>query len=98
SEDLDSLLEDDKFIEEMESLEEAVDKSRNIEYLIQLQSDDETLNKKALYNLVEANSNLVWKIVNHYAWISSVGLDAQAMYLDGMKRLLNAAATTPHLY
>src|SRR5699024_656432 len=91
SEDLDSLIEDDKFIEEVESLEEAVDKSRNIEYLIQLKSDDETLNKKALYNLVEANSNLVWKVVKHYAGLSSVGLDVEDMYQVGMEGLMKAA-------
>src|SRR5699024_2977533 len=89
--DLDSLLDDDGFIDEVDSLEDAVDKSRNIEYLIQLKNDDETKSNKALENLIEANSRLVWKTVSYYSGLSTIGFDAEDMHQIGMEGLMKAA-------
>lgn len=88
---LDSLLEDDVFIKEVASYKGPVDKSRNIEYIIELNSDEESLKKEALSNIVEANKNLVWKIVSRYSGLKSVGLDEDDMYQVGMEGLMKAA-------
>src|SRR5699024_12832468 len=72
---IDSLLEDDVFIKEVASYKGPVDKSRNIEYIIELNSDKKSLKKEALSNIVEANKNLVWKTVSRYSGLKSVGLD-----------------------
>src|SRR5699024_8903774 len=89
--DLDSLLDDDGFIDEVDSVEDAVDKYRNIEYIIQLEKDDETKSNKALENLIEANSRLVWKTVSYYSGLSTIGFDAEDMYQIGMEGLMKAA-------
>src|SRR5699024_3743851 len=55
--DLDTLLDDEDFFEEVDSLKDVVDKSRNIEYLTQIKSSNTEENKRALDNLAEANIN-----------------------------------------
>lgn len=89
--DLDSLLEDDTFLEHVASLEDVIDKSLNIEYLIQIHSGDELNRNRSLSNLVEANRKLVWKIVMHYSGLSTVGFDKNDMYQVGVIGLLKAA-------
>lgn len=89
--DLDSLLDDDNFIEHVDSLEDVIDKSRNIEYLTQLHSDDELIRNKSLSNLVEANKKLVWKVVKRYSSFATVGFDENDMYQVGVIGLLKAA-------
>ncbi|MEK5442552.1 sigma-70 family RNA polymerase sigma factor [Fredinandcohnia sp. FSL W7-1320] len=89
--DLESLLDDKRFIEHVESLEDVIDKSWNIEYLNQIHSGDESKRNKSLSNLVEANSKLVWKIVKRYSGLSTVGLDLYDMYQVGVIGLLKAA-------
>src|SRR5699024_12595911 len=64
--DLDTLLDDEDFFEEVDSLKDVVDKSRNIEYLTQIKSSNTEENKRALDNLAEANIKFEWKITNHY--------------------------------
>lgn len=89
--DLDTLLSDEKFIEHVNSLEDVIDKSWNNEYLSQVHSEDELKRNKSLSNLVEANRNLVWKIVNHYSGLSTVGFDRNDMYQVGLMGLIRAA-------
>ncbi|CEG27132.1 sigma-70 family RNA polymerase sigma factor [Bacillus sp. B-jedd] len=89
--DLDSLLDDDSFIEHIDSLEDVIDKSWNIEYLNQIHSGDESKRNKSLSNLVEANTKLVWKIVKQYSGIATVGFDVSDMYQVGVIGLLKAA-------
>lgn len=89
--DLDSLLDDDSFIDHVDSLEDVIDKSWNIEYLSQIHSGDELKRNKSLSNLVEANRKLVWKIVKHYSGLATVGFDENDMYQVGVIGLLKAA-------
>lgn len=89
--DLDSLLDDDSFIEHVDLLEDVIDKSWNIEYLKQIHSEDEFKRNKSLSNLVEANRKLVWKIVKHYSNLATVGFDENDMCQVGFIGLLKAA-------
>lgn len=89
--DLDLLLDDDIFIGHVDSLNDVIDKSWNIEYLIQIHSGDELKRNRSLSNLVEANINLVWKIVKHYSGLATVGFDESDMYQVGQIGLLKAA-------
>lgn len=89
--DLDSLLDDDSFIDHVDSLEDVIDKSWNIEYLSQIHSGDELKRNKSLSNLVEANRKLVWKIVKHYSGLATVGFDENDIYQVGVIGLLKAA-------
>lgn len=89
--DLDIILEDEEFLKYVDSLNEVIDKSRNIDYLINLQSEDEKQRIESLSNLVIANKKLVWKIVKHYQGFSSVGFDLNDMYQAGVIGLLKAA-------
>ncbi|MEX3746538.1 sigma-70 family RNA polymerase sigma factor [Lysinibacillus xylanilyticus] len=89
--DLDSLLDDDSFIDHVDSLEDVIDKSWNIEYLNQIHSGDELKRNKSLSNLVEANRKLVWKNVKQYSGLATVGFDENDMYQVGVIGLLKAA-------
>src|SRR5699024_3043412 len=89
--DLDTLLDDEDFFEEVDSLKDVVDKSRNIEYLTQIKSSNTEENKRALDNLAEANINLVWKITNHYLGLGTSSFDQDDMYQTGMIGLMKAA-------
>jgi RNA polymerase primary sigma factor len=91
NDDLDSLLDDDSFINHVDSLEDVIDKSWNIEYLNQIHSGDESKRNKSLSNLVEANRKLVWKIVKQYSGLTTVGFDVNDMYQVGVIGLLKAA-------
>ncbi|WP_172372209.1 sigma-70 family RNA polymerase sigma factor [Sporosarcina jiandibaonis] len=88
--DLDSLLDDDMFKDHVDSLDDVIDKSLNIEYLIQIHSGDELNRNKSLSNLVEANRKLVWKIVKRYSGLATVGFDENDMYQVGVIGLLKA--------
>src|SRR5699024_8559427 len=89
--DLDTLLDDEDFFEEVDSLKDVVDKSRNIEYLTQIKSSNTEENKRALDNLAEANINLVWKITNNYLWLGKLRYKQDYMYQTVMIRLMKAA-------
>jgi RNA polymerase primary sigma factor len=89
--DLDSLLDDDSFIEHVDSLEDVIDRSWNIEYLNQIHSGDESKRNKSISNLVKANRKLVWKIVKRYSGLATVGFDMNDMYQVGVIGLLKAA-------
>lgn len=89
--DLNSLLEDQEFIDKVDSLKNVVDKSYNIEYLVQMNSEDSKKRETALDNLVEANDKLVWKVVMHYSKQATISFDMNDMYQVGMQGLLKAA-------
>lgn len=90
--DLDALLDDRLFQEEVASYQDVIDKSKNFEYLSVLHSDRGKGDvDNALSNLVEANSKLVWKIVMKYKTFSTAGLDVNDMYQAGVQGLLKAA-------
>lgn len=89
--DLDTLLEDENFYKYVESLEDVITSSKNIEYLSNLHSNNEEIKTKSLSNLVEANEKLVWKIVQRYSNLSTVGFDVYDMYQVGVLGLLRAA-------
>lgn len=77
-------MDDDSFIGHVDSLEDVIDKSWNIEYLNQIHSGDESKRKKSISNLVEANRKLVWKIVKRYSGLATVGFDVNDMYQVGL--------------
>ncbi|MBX0358355.1 RNA polymerase sigma factor RpoD/SigA [Halobacillus sp. Nhm2S1] len=89
--DLDTLLNDDSFTDHVDSLEDVIDKSWNIQYLNQIHLGDELKRNKSLSNLVEANRKLVWKVVKRYSGIATVGFDENDMYQVGVIGLLKAA-------
>src|SRR5699024_3801037 len=62
---IDTLLDDEDFIEGVDSLKAVVDKSPNIEYLTQLKCSKTEEDKRGLDSLAEANINFVWKFTNH---------------------------------
>lgn len=90
--DLDSVLEDVTFIEELSKFKDVVDKSHNWEYLMDYHSVDEKIEKRkqALNNLVIANQKLVWKITLRYQRFSTVSFDVYDMYQVGMQGLMRA--------
>ncbi|MBW4847902.1 MAG: sigma-70 family RNA polymerase sigma factor [Lachnospiraceae bacterium] len=91
--DLDSVLEDDTFNEELSKFKNVVDKSHNLEYLVELHYNKDNFEKReqALDNLVNANQKLVWKITLKYQHFSTVSFDIYDMYQAGMQGLLKAA-------
>lgn len=92
-EDLDVVLGDDSFNDEVSKLKNVVDKSHNLEYLVNFHSSREDFEKKerALDNLVNANKNLVWQIALKYKQFSTVSFDVNDMYQAGMLGLMKAA-------
>lgn len=88
--DLDTLLDDESFIEHVDLLEDVIDKSRNIEYLTQIHAGDEFKRIKSLGYLIEANKRLVWKVVKHYLGKATVGFDQSDMFQAGVIGLLKA--------
>ncbi len=91
--DLDSVLEDDTFNEELSKFKNVVDNSHNLEYLVELHYNKDNFEKReqALDNLVNANQKLVWKITLRYQHFSTVSFDIYDMYQAGMQGLMKAA-------
>lgn len=92
-EKLDVLLDNDSFNDEISKLKNVVDKSRNLEYLVDFHSSEGNSEKRerALDNLVNANKKLVWEIVLRYKQFSTVSFDNNDMYQVGMIGLMKAA-------
>ncbi len=91
--DLDSIIEDEKFIHELSTLKDVVDKKHNIEYLIDYTSSESSDEKKleALEKIVLANEKLVWSIVFKYKKNATTSFDIDDMFQSGVKGLLKAA-------
>lgn len=91
-EDLDAVLDDDLFHDEVSKLKNVIDRSRNIEYIVEFHSNKENSKKReqALSDLVNANENLVWKIALKYKPFSTVAFDLDDMYQAGMTGLIKA--------
>lgn len=92
-EELDVLLDNNSFNDEVSKLKNVVDKSHNLEYLVDLHSSKEDFRKReqALDNLVNANKKLVWEIALRYKQLSTVSFDNSDMYQAGMLGLMKAA-------
>lgn len=92
-EDLDSIINDKGFINELSQIKDVVDRAYNLDYLNDLHSELSPVEKKtqSLENLVEANQKLVWKIVKRYSHYSSPSFDINDMYQVGMQGLIKAA-------
>lgn len=90
--DLDSILDDDSFNEEVIKMKDSVDKSHNLDYLVDFHSHHVSLEKKedAINNLINANHRLVWKLVLRYQKFSTVSFDKDDMYQVGMQGLMKA--------
>lgn len=90
--DLNTLLEDSLFEEDLLKLKDVVDKSNNFEYLIEYQKNRNNLQKRkdALDNLVVANQKLVWSIATKYTKLSTVSFDIEDIYQAGMQGLMRA--------
>lgn len=91
--ELDSILDDDIFNEELSKFKNVVDKSHNLEYLVEFRNnkDNQVRREQALDNLVNANRKLVWKITLRYQHFSTVSFDVDDMYQAGMQGLMKAA-------
>lgn len=91
--ELDVLLDSDSFNDEVSKLKNVVDKSHNLEYLVDIHSSKGDLRKReqALDNLVDANKRLVWEISLRYKKFSTVSFDNDDMYQAGMLGLMKAA-------
>lgn len=92
-EDLDVILDNDSFNDEVSKLKNVVDKCHNLEYIVELHSSKEDLMKReqALDNIVNANRKLVWEIALRYKKFSTVSFDYNDMYQAGVLGLMKAA-------
>lgn len=92
-EDLDSILSDGQFNNQLLKIKDVIDKSYNIDYLNDLHSEFSKNEKKtqALENLVEANQKLVWKMVKKYSRYSTPAFDTNDMFQVGLQGLIRAA-------
>lgn len=89
--DFDLMLESSEFKGEMELYEDVIDKSQNNIYLKELKYADEEVKARALASLVIANDKLVWKMVDYYKGLATIGFDQQDMYQSGIIGLMKAA-------
>lgn len=90
--DLDTILDNDSFKEEVTILKEAPTRSKNNIYLsnYHLATDSTTSKTESLDNLVQANKNLVWKVVVRYKKFATNTFNIEDMYQVGMLGLLKA--------
>lgn len=88
--DLDTLLSNEEFIKEVDSLENALDKKFNQTYLNEVNSLDFLKREKAIENLVRANEKLVWKVVTNFSKFSTTSFDTDDMFQSGRLGLLIA--------
>ena len=91
--DLDQLLDSDDFKNEVNALENVIDKKYNLDYLqILTSSETEIIDKKdALNNLAIANERLVYKIALRYRNFTTTSFDIEDMFQAGMQGLMKAA-------
>lgn len=89
---LDLLLIQDDFIDEVNKLEYAVNKENNFIFLDSLKNSKSDFDKiQSMDNLIRANTALVWKIVSHYEKFSTTSFNREDMYQSGMIGLMKAA-------
>lgn len=89
--DLDDVLDDEDFIQEVRGLEDVIHSKWNSDYIYDIQSGDEELKEEGLHNIVKANEKLVWRIVLPYRVLVTPSYDLDDMYQAGMQGLLKAA-------
>lgn len=92
SEELDDLLDNDEFKENLKDLKDIVDKRHNIKYLSDYEKYKEDYAKKSelLDNIAFANEKLVYKIVLKYKGLSTPSFNEEDMFQAGMQGLLKA--------
>ena len=90
--DLGTVLDDDKFIKEISRFKSVIDKSHNLEYLMEYHSVEDDFEKRnqILNSLAIANQKLVWKIALKYQSLSTVSFDIYDIYQAGMQGLMKA--------
>ena len=90
---LDTQLDSDDFNDKLEKLKSPVHSDYNLDYLNSLHSEDSQYEQKqkSLDNLVEANINLVWKVVDRYEGAATQSFDRDDMFQHGMMGLIKAA-------
>jgi len=90
---LDTQLDSDDFNDKLEKLKSPVHSDYNLDYLNSLHSEDSEYDQKqkSLSNLVEANINLVWKVVDRYERSATQSFDSDDMFQHGMMGLIKAA-------
>ncbi|MGW8040033.1 sigma-70 family RNA polymerase sigma factor [Staphylococcus xylosus] len=92
SDELDDLLDNDEFKENLKDLKDIVDKRHNIMYLSDYEKYKEDYAKKSelLDNIAFANKKLVYKIVLKYKGLSTPSFNEDDMFQAGMQGLLKA--------
>jgi len=92
SDELDDLLDNDEFKENLQDLKDIVDKRHNIMYLSDYEKCKEDYVKKSelLDNIAFANKKLVYKIVLKYKGLSTPSFNEDDMFQAGMQGLLKA--------
>lgn len=92
SDELDDLLDNDEFKENLKDLKDIVDKRHNIKYLSDYEKYKEDYAKKSelLDNIAFANEKLVYKIVLKYKGLSTSSFNEDDMFQAGMQGLLKA--------
>jgi len=90
---LDTQLDSDDFNEKLEKMKSPVHSDYNLDYLNSLHSEHSEYDQKqkSLDNLVEANINLVWKVVDRYEGAATQSFDSDDMFQHGMMGLIKAA-------
>lgn len=90
---LDTQLDSDDFNEKLEKMKSPVHSDYNLDYLNSLHSEHSEYDQKqkSLDNLVEANINLVWKVVDKYEGAATQSFDSDDMFQHGMMGLIKAA-------
>lgn len=92
SNELDDLLDNDEFKENLKDLKDIVDKRHNIKYLSDYEKYKEDYAKKSelLDNIAFANEKLVYKNVLKYKGLSTSSFNEEDMFQAGMQGLLKA--------
>lgn len=90
---LDTQLDSDDFNKKLEKMKSPVHSDYNLDYLNSLHSEHSEYDQKqkSLDNLVEANINLVWKVVDRYEGAATQSFDREDMFQYGMMGLIKAA-------
>ncbi len=89
---LDDIFEDEKFNLEVSKLQNVIDKSENLKYLVQFHASEENSSDKseAMNNISKANERLVWEIAKRYERFATSSFDINDMVQAGMMGLIKA--------
>ena len=90
---LDDAMESEEFKKQLANLKQPADMEYNLDYLKILHSEDSTdeERRESIDNLVEANVNLVYKIVSKYTGLATSSYEEDDMKQEGMRGLIMAA-------